>query len=63
MAVMVRVEEPAGVDIPAFTVRVDGPEPPMTTCGVKLVLTPAGNPFTLSATSPLKPSSAPIASV
>ncbi len=60
--VMVSVYVPGGVVQLAVALSVDVPEP-LTEAGLKLVVIPEGELLALSATVPLKPLSAPIATV
>ena len=50
---------PAGVPTVVATVSVDAPDPPLMLAGAKEAVVPAGSPVTLSATAPVKPSTAP----
>jgi hypothetical protein len=52
--VIVRVELPTGVLALVVTVMVDDPVP-VTVVGLKLAVTPVGNPLALKVTIPLKP--------
>ena len=45
---------PIGVEVEAFTVKVEDPESE-TELGVKLAVTPEGNPVTLKLTFPVNP--------
>jgi hypothetical protein len=45
---------PPGVELEAFTVKVDDPEPE-SELGAKLAVTPEGNPVTFKLTFPVNP--------
>ena len=55
---MVKVESARGVLPEVVIVRVDVPVLPVIVPGLKLAVAPAGNPVTVSATSPVNPLSA-----
>ena len=54
LAVIVKAELPAGVDVEVVTVRVEVPEP-VTDDGLKDAVAPAGRPLTVKPTLLLKP--------
>jgi len=53
--VMVRMESPLEAVVGGVTERIDVPEPPEMTAGLKLRMVPAGAPLALSVTSPVNP--------